>query len=135
MLKVESDIGTRVLGGVIALLSVAMTVWAWHAPVHNGHFGLKGPILGPFGVAVGTSLVIHGKGGSQLAQWQRLRVYGVAGTAAAIVNLYLMGYFAMPATQRIRWMVFLMFLPWALPARLFVRPSRATTEDSPKEPR
>jgi len=118
------DAKSRAAGLLCLTGGGALTWWTWHSALGDGHYSMKAAILGPTVLVMGLGMLIHGRGIPTSGVTMLSRLYGFAGGAAAIVCLYLLGYFARPARHRsvdllYSALPFAMLLVWLLPSRVF----------------
>lgn len=87
---------------------------------------------GPVGVVLGVGVAIHGRGMPPSGITTVTRAWGLVGSAAALVNLWTLGYFAMggAAGRVARWLLPVALVGgWLLPARAYgSRPDEAGEE-------
>ncbi len=135
------DLGSRAAGALALLAGGGLVVWSWRSALGDGHYGFKTALLGPTILVLGIGLLIHGEGIPTSGATRLTRIYGVAGGLAAIVNLYLLGFFSRPVKHRSVWMLetalpFLLLGVWALPSRFFggETPPAANGDAEPRAP-
>jgi hypothetical protein len=124
------DVTSRGAGVLCLVGGVTLSWLAWHWKLHGEPSSLKAAFIGPTLLALGFGMLIHGRGIPTVGASRLTRVYGMAGVAASIVNLYLMGYFSQPsksaAFAAVRTALpFAMFGVWLLPSRFFGAPEKA----------
>lgn len=81
--------------------------------------------LGPVALVLGLGMAIHGRDMPPTHVTVLARVWGLIGSIAAVVNLWMLGYFRQggPAGRAIRWLAPLALLgAWLLPARAYGAP-------------
>jgi len=88
-----ADARSRGLGVVALLCGLAATGLTWHWALQDGSYDFKAALVGPVALVVGIGMLIQGAEIPLDGITPRTRMWGLAGSVAAIVNLYLLGYF------------------------------------------
>ena len=118
------DAKSRGAGALFVTIGGGLTWWSWSSALGEGHYSLKAAIIGPTVLVLGVGLLIHGRGIPTAGATMLTRVYGFAGSTAAIVFLFFLGYFARPHRSVALALLesalpFAMLLVWFLPSRAF----------------
>lgn len=111
--------GLLVLLGGIAVVGLT---WRWAAG--DGHYDVKAGIIGPLMVVLGTGLILHGAQIPLDGIRPLTRIYGVAGSLAGLLNLFLLGFFERPHRSEAARLLdlavpILMVVVWFLPDRFY----------------
>lgn len=139
-MRTQEDLNSRAAGALALLAGGGLVVWSWRSALGDGQYGFKTALLGPTLLVLGIGLLIHGDGIPTSGATRLTRLYGVTGGLAAILNLYLLGFFSRPLKHRSVWVVetalpFLLLGVWALPSRFFGGETPpAATERAPSRP-
>jgi len=114
----NSIAGTVLLLGCGAALTVISRRWGIGADLMSQLAGL----LGPVGLALGLGMAIHGRAMPVDRISTLARVWGIAGSLAAVLNLWLSGYFMRggAAGKAVRWALpLVLVVAWLLPGRFY----------------
>ena len=132
----------RLAGALCVVLGLGLTAFVWYSVLTRGSYGLKMAVAGPIVFALGVCFLIHARNAPNRHAVTLLRVYGIGGTALALAQLWLFGFFDRGRAVEIGLAVFLLGI-WFLPAKFFQRmggefgpaPQPATAAPSATNPR
>jgi len=122
----------------MTLVGLGLTAWTWQSAVVREQYGMKAAILGPVAVVLGLGMLLNGADMPLDGITQLTRRWGLAGSVAGIVNLYLLGFFDRAHRSAAARYVDLavpvvMILVWFLPDRFYGGPGYVVPAD-PSEP-
>jgi hypothetical protein len=133
------------VGLLLVGIGVGLGNWTWYSAHHQSQYSLKAAIVGPMALVLGLGMLVHGAGIPTTGATLLTRIYGFAGTVAALGLLHYLGYFNQPghgSTERLLEsgpLLLLLFI-WFLPSRFFgpraARPSAppSTSADARPDP-
>ena len=120
----EADAKSRGAGLLALIAGIVAIGLTWRWAVNDGTYDVKVAVIGPLALLVGVGFLVHGAEIPLDGIRPLTRVYGLAGSLAGILNLYLLGYFARPLrSERARLLdlvlPIVMIAVWFLPDRFY----------------
>ena len=114
----ESIAGSVLLLGCGAALLIISRRWGVGSDLPSQ----MAAFLGPVGIVLGFGMAIHGTAMPVNRITTLTRLWGLAGSGAALVNLWLVGYFTQggAGVRATKWLVpMVLVVVWLLPARFY----------------
>lgn len=82
---------SRAAGVLLLVLGGGLTWWVWHTALTHGAYSVKLAVVGPMVLPLGVGFLIHGQRLPRVGVTPLMRVYGILGAIAAVLNLHLLG--------------------------------------------
>ena len=138
----EADAKSRGVGLLVLLGGIAVTVLTWRWSFEDGRYDVKAAVIGPLMVILGVGFLVHGAEIPLDGIRPLTRAYGVVGSLAGILDLYLLGFFERAHRSETARLLDLavpvvLIAAWFLPARFYGGPGHVPDrpESASIEPR
>jgi hypothetical protein len=89
----KADAKSRGIGLLVLLGGIAVTGLIRHWAADEGRYDMKAAVVGPLMIVLGIGFLVHGAEIPLDGIRPLTRIYGIAGSLAGILNLYLLGFF------------------------------------------
>ena len=92
----EADAKSRGVGLLALIAGIAVIALTWRWALQDHHYSAKLAVIGPLALVLGVGFLVHGAEIPADGIRRLTRIYGLLGSLAGILNLYLLGYFERP---------------------------------------